>query len=95
MFRSGGFRVVLAAARSTLVALGLTLLASPIALASTEGSASAGSSPPTLLIAALGGASLAAVWLLRSPRPSRGRGRDRDTGRTVDHAHKPADGDDR
>jgi hypothetical protein len=82
------------AAGIALAALVLSLLTSPIVLASTEGSGSAGSSPPTLLIAALGGASLAAVWLLRPPGRAGDRRRDRPT-RTIAHARKRDDGSDR
>lgn len=92
---SRGPRVLVATALAVASAICLAVIASPIALASTESGSSAGSSPPTLLIAALGGACLAAVWLLRAPtRPTARRSPDR-RARVVAHARKQSDASDR
>src|SRR4051794_23479238 len=69
--RAGLSGVLGAVVAAIALAFAAVLLLAAQVLAATEAPAPATASDPTLLIAGLGGAALAAAWLLKPARPRR------------------------
>jgi hypothetical protein len=84
-------RVPASIAVGVLTASLLALALGPAVLATTTGSDAGGSSSQPLLIAALGGGCLAAVWLLRPTSRSARKGDASRKARPASHAHRIED----
>lgn len=84
-------RVPASIALGVLTALLLALALGPVVITTTTGSDAGGTSNQPLLIAALGGGCLAAVWLLRPTGRSARKGDASRKSRSAPHAHRIED----